>query len=60
METQRYSTMQALAKAIETGKWRDTDIIEYVHVKNELSVLNGTIQRGHRLVILRRKTKRLN
>ena len=50
-ETQQDSTMRALSKAIETGKWSTPEVQEYTKVKEELSVHDGTILRGHRLVI---------
>ena len=49
-ETQQDSTMRALSKAIETGKWSTPEVQEYTKVKEELSVHDGTILRGHRLV----------
>lgn len=50
-ETQQDLTMQALATAIESGQWSDLEVKEYTKVKDELSVHNGTILRGCRLVI---------
>ncbi|XP_028412552.1 uncharacterized protein K02A2.6-like [Dendronephthya gigantea] len=50
-ETQHDSTMQVLASAIESGQWLDLEVKDYINVKDELLVHNGTILRGHRLVI---------
>ena len=51
IETQKDPTMQAVVKAIETSNWSAPEVQEYIKIKQELAVHNGTILRGNRLVI---------
>ena len=37
-ETQSDKTLQAVIKAVKTGRWTDTDVKPYFNVRNELSV----------------------
>ena len=51
VETKIDTTMQALARAIESEDWSDPTIRDYKNIKDELSVYNGIILRGNRIVI---------
>ena len=44
-------TLQKLMSAIQTGCWSDKRLADFVRLKEELSVHDGLILRGHRLVI---------
>lgn len=43
--------LQALTRAIQTGRWDDTLVHDYVHVKNELTTCSGIVLRGTRIVL---------
>ena len=65
-ETQKDEIMRRLAKRIVKGDWekhkRDKDLEPYLHVKQELSVAEGLIFRGRRIVLppaLQRKVVKL-
>ena len=49
-ETKNDSTFQKLSQAVETNHWSDPEI-RYKNVKDELSVCDGLIIRGTRLVL---------
>ena len=52
METQSDKTLQAVIKAVKTGRWTDTDVEPYFNVRNELSVTqDGIVLRGCRICI---------
>ena len=50
-ETKNDSTLQKLSQAVETNHWSDPEIQRYKNVKDELSVCDGLIIRGTRLVL---------
>ena len=51
-ETQSDKTLQAVIKAVKTGRWTDTDVKPYFNVRNELSVTqDGIVLRGCRICI---------
>ena len=51
-ETQSDKTLQAVIKAVKTGRWTDTDVKPYFNVTNELSVTqDGIVLRGCRICI---------
>ena len=50
-ETKNDSTMQQLARAIETSNWSDPTVKAYTNVKDELSVCDGLILRETRLIL---------
>ena len=50
-ETKNDSTLQKLSHAVETNHWSDPEIQRYKNVKDELSVCDGLIIRGTRLVL---------
>ena len=53
-ETQSDKTLQAVIKAVKTGRWTDTDVTPYFNVRNELSVRqDGIVLRGCRICIPR-------
>ena len=50
-ETKVDTAMQALAKAIENEEWTDPIVQGFKNIKDELSIYNGIILRGNRIVI---------
>ncbi|CAB4019573.1 Retrovirus-related Pol poly from transposon [Paramuricea clavata] len=50
-ETKNDSTLQKLSQAVETNHWSDPEIQMYTDLKDELSVCDGLIIRGTRLVL---------
>ena len=51
-ETRKDVTLSKLLAQIENGKWsRDTDLEPYSHIKDELSIFEGVILRGNRIVV---------
>ena len=50
-ETKNDSTLQKLSQAVETNHLSDPEIQMYANVKDELSVCDGLIIRGTRLVL---------
>ena len=51
-ETLSDKTLQAVIKAVKTGRWTDTDVKPYFNVRNELSVTqDGIVLRGCRICI---------
>lgn len=51
IETKKEPQLQALIKAIETDNWTDKAIKDFTIVKDELSVYNGMVLRGNRIII---------
>ena len=49
--TQSDVRLQKVMFAIQTGNWSDKDIADFVRFQTELSVHDGLVLRGHRLVI---------
>lgn len=49
--TQNDPQLQKLMKAILTGDWTDSDVSDFMTVRNELTVCNGIVLRGNRIVI---------
>ena len=51
-ETSKDVTLSKLLAQIQNGKWsRDTDLEPYSRVKDELSIFEGVILRGNRIVV---------
>jgi hypothetical protein len=50
-ETKNDSTLQKLSQAVVTNHWSDPEIQVYTNAKDELSVCDGLIIRGTRLVL---------
>ena len=51
LETRKDTELQTLIKAIETDDWTSADIKEFKSVKDELTVYNGMVLRGNRIVV---------
>ena len=51
LEIKKDQAMQALIKAIESDQWSDQETQVYRKIKDELSVCNGIVLRGNRIVI---------
>ncbi|KAK7099318.1 hypothetical protein V1264_003469 [Littorina saxatilis] len=51
IETQRDDQLQKVMRAIQTGQWQDGDVSDFARFSEELSMHDGLILRGHRLVI---------
>ena len=49
--TKKDKTLQSLMLAIQTGHWEDPEISTFTRFREELSVHDGLIIRGNRLVI---------
>ena len=50
-ETKHDVEMQAVIKAVETDQWSAPEVQNYKKLKEELSVFNGLVLRGNRIVI---------
>ena len=44
-------TLQKVMVAVPTGKWYDKDIENFAHFRDDLSIHDGLVLRGHRLVV---------
>ena len=49
-ETQRDPQLQKVMQAVQTGQWRG-DISDFTRFKDEISVHDGLVLRGHRLIL---------
>ena len=51
-KTSKYVTLSKLLAQIQNRKWsRDTDLEPYSRIKDELSIFEGVILRGNRIVV---------
>ena len=51
MATKTDQTLQALIKAIESNQWSDPLVKDFKKVKDEISVCNGVLLRGNRIIL---------
>ena len=56
--TEEDSLLQKVKAAVANGRWNDPQLSNFSPFKEELSVINGLIFRGHRLVIPSKLRKR--
>ena len=56
-ETQKDPQLQTVMQAVQTGQWRG-DISDFARFKDELSVHDGLVLRGHRLILPQSLQKR--
>ena len=59
-ETSKDVTLSKLLTQIQTGKWsRGTDLEPYSRIKDELSIFEGVILRGNRIVVPQSQSKQI-